>query len=222
MKLRIFGGHDSNVEQTKLQFQARRRDHQQTLEQGLAYSVSGGFNTSAFDHKGLFLAGGETAAVGDFISALERVLQVGLMVMHSTLHRQISQPSLSSGYALLISSNPPTHRYHATLLTISLWSSCIVQSLDCTLLPLSIRNPIILLSMIMCQALTSTQSFQQRAVCSDVKRGELCRRQQSFLPVKRFWKQPRPRPSTASSSISPLLKPSCSESSPSLLLVFLR
>ena len=50
--------------------------------QGLAYSVSGGFNTSAFDHKGLFIAGGETAAVGDFISALERVLQVAVSCGH--------------------------------------------------------------------------------------------------------------------------------------------
>lgn len=44
--------------------------------QGLAYSVSGGFNTTTVDHRGLFIAGGETAAAGDFILALERVLKV--------------------------------------------------------------------------------------------------------------------------------------------------
>ena len=59
--------------------------------QGLAYSVSGGFNTSAFDHKGLFLAGGETAAVGDFISALERVLQVNFgKVSPSSIHAHLA------------------------------------------------------------------------------------------------------------------------------------
>ena len=44
--------------------------------QGLAYSVSGGFNTGAIGHKGLFVATGETAAVGELINSLERVLQV--------------------------------------------------------------------------------------------------------------------------------------------------
>lgn len=44
--------------------------------QGLAYSVSGGFQTTAVDHRGLFVAGGETAAAGNFILALERVLLV--------------------------------------------------------------------------------------------------------------------------------------------------
>lgn len=53
--------------------------------QGLAYSVAGGFNTSTVDHKGLFVAGGETASVTSFISSLERSLQVSCAVNHPCL-----------------------------------------------------------------------------------------------------------------------------------------
>ncbi len=44
--------------------------------QGLAYSVSGGWNTTPADHVGLFVAGGETAKPVEFLAALQRVLQV--------------------------------------------------------------------------------------------------------------------------------------------------
>ena len=44
--------------------------------QGLAYSVSGGFDTSPVDHPGLFVAGGETAAPAEFLSLLRASLQV--------------------------------------------------------------------------------------------------------------------------------------------------
>jgi hypothetical protein len=45
--------------------------------QGLAYSVSGGWD-SPLDHPGLFVAGGETAAPAQFLDELQRVLQVAL------------------------------------------------------------------------------------------------------------------------------------------------
>ncbi|KAK9830103.1 hypothetical protein WJX72_009788 [[Myrmecia] bisecta] len=44
-------------------------------KEGLAYSVSGGWNTSAADHKGLFVAGGETAAPAEFLNLLQKALQ---------------------------------------------------------------------------------------------------------------------------------------------------
>ena len=44
--------------------------------QGLAYSVSGGWNTTPADHVGLFVAGGDTAKPAEFLTALQRVLQV--------------------------------------------------------------------------------------------------------------------------------------------------
>ncbi|KAK9842460.1 hypothetical protein WJX81_001228 [Elliptochloris bilobata] len=43
--------------------------------EGLAYSVSGGFDTSPVDHPGLFVAGGETAAPAEFLSLLRASLQ---------------------------------------------------------------------------------------------------------------------------------------------------
>ena len=43
--------------------------------QGLAYSVSGGWDTP-LDHPGLFAAGGNTAAPAQFLQQLQRVLQV--------------------------------------------------------------------------------------------------------------------------------------------------
>lgn len=43
--------------------------------EGLAYSVSGGWNTSHVDHVGLFVAGGETAAPAQLLSAMRTVLQ---------------------------------------------------------------------------------------------------------------------------------------------------
>lgn len=43
--------------------------------QGLAYSVSGGWDTP-LDHPGLFAAGGNTAAPAQFLEQLQRVLQV--------------------------------------------------------------------------------------------------------------------------------------------------
>ena len=46
------------------------------LSQGLAYSVSGGWDTP-LDHPGLFAAGGNTAAPAQFLEQLQRVLQVG-------------------------------------------------------------------------------------------------------------------------------------------------
>ena len=46
------------------------------LPQGLAYSVSGGWDTP-LDHPGLFAAGGNTAAPAQFLEQLQRVLQVG-------------------------------------------------------------------------------------------------------------------------------------------------
>lgn len=45
------------------------------LPQGLAYSVSGGWDTP-LDHPGLFAAGGNTAAPAQFLEQLQRVLQV--------------------------------------------------------------------------------------------------------------------------------------------------
>lgn len=44
-------------------------------KEGLAYSVSGGWNTTPADHVGLFVAGGETAKPAEFLTALQRVLQ---------------------------------------------------------------------------------------------------------------------------------------------------
>ncbi|KAA6423167.1 MAG: peptidase M16 domain [Trebouxia sp. A1-2] len=44
-------------------------------KEGLAYSVSGGWNTTPADHVGLFVAGGETAKPVEFLAALQRVLQ---------------------------------------------------------------------------------------------------------------------------------------------------
>lgn len=46
------------------------------MPQGLAYSVSGGWNTTPADHVGLFVAGGDTAKPAEFLAALRRVLQV--------------------------------------------------------------------------------------------------------------------------------------------------
>lgn len=43
--------------------------------QGLAYSVSGGWDTP-LDHPGLFAAGGNTAAPAQFLEQLQHVLQV--------------------------------------------------------------------------------------------------------------------------------------------------
>jgi len=51
--------------------------------QGLAYSVSGGWNTTPADHVGLFVAGGETAKPVEFLAALQRVLQVCLVTLIS-------------------------------------------------------------------------------------------------------------------------------------------
>ena len=45
------------------------------VPQGLAYSVSGGWDTP-LDHPGLFAAGGNTAAPAQFLEQLQRVLQV--------------------------------------------------------------------------------------------------------------------------------------------------
>ena len=47
------------------------------IGQGLAYSVSGGWNSSPLDHPGLFVAGGETASPAEFLTAVEKVLEVG-------------------------------------------------------------------------------------------------------------------------------------------------
>ena len=47
------------------------------MPQGLAYSVSGGWNTTPADHVGTFQAGGETAKPVEFLIALQRVLEVG-------------------------------------------------------------------------------------------------------------------------------------------------
>lgn len=44
-------------------------------KEGLAYSVSGGWNTTPADHVGIFVAGGETAKPVEFLAALQRVLQ---------------------------------------------------------------------------------------------------------------------------------------------------
>ena len=44
--------------------------------QGLAYSVSGGWNTTPVDHVGLFTAGGETAAPDRLLAALRTALEV--------------------------------------------------------------------------------------------------------------------------------------------------
>ena len=49
--------------------------------QGLAYSVSGGWNTTPADHVGTFVAGGETAKPVEFLAALQRVLQVSTQIM---------------------------------------------------------------------------------------------------------------------------------------------
>lgn len=40
-------------------------------QQGLAYSVSGAWVATPVDHPGLFVAGGETAAAGQFIQAVQ-------------------------------------------------------------------------------------------------------------------------------------------------------
>lgn len=44
--------------------------------QGLAYSVSGGWNTTPVDHAGLFTAGAETAAPDKLLAALRTALEV--------------------------------------------------------------------------------------------------------------------------------------------------
>lgn len=44
-------------------------------KEGLAYSVSGGWNTTPADHVGTFQAGGETAKPVEFLIALQRVLE---------------------------------------------------------------------------------------------------------------------------------------------------
>ena len=44
--------------------------------QGLAYSVAGGWNTTPADHVGTFVAGGETAKPVEFLTAMHRVLEV--------------------------------------------------------------------------------------------------------------------------------------------------
>lgn len=51
--------------------------------QGLAYSVSGGFDTSPVDHPGLFVAGGETAAPAEFLALLKASLQVSAKLLSS-------------------------------------------------------------------------------------------------------------------------------------------
>jgi len=50
-------------------------DENFALSQGLAYSVSGGWDTP-LDHPGLFAAGGNTAAPAQFLEQLQTVLQV--------------------------------------------------------------------------------------------------------------------------------------------------
>ena len=50
------------------------------LLQGLAYSVSGGWNTTPFDHVGLFTAGGETAAPAKLLRALRTALEVAVQI----------------------------------------------------------------------------------------------------------------------------------------------
>ena len=60
--------------------------------QGLAYSVSGGWNTTPADHVGLFVAGGETAKPVEFLAALQRLLQVCSGPMVSTCHQHMSMP----------------------------------------------------------------------------------------------------------------------------------
>ena len=55
-----------------------------TRAQGLAYSVSGGFDTPV-DHMGLFQAGGETASPAKFLAGLQRVLQVPVLIMPACL-----------------------------------------------------------------------------------------------------------------------------------------
>ena len=52
--------------------------------QGLAYSVSGGWNTAPIDHVGLFAAGGETATPDKLLAALRTALQVAGSMKQST------------------------------------------------------------------------------------------------------------------------------------------
>ena len=47
-------------------------------QQGLAYSVSGAWVATPVDHPGLFVAGGETAAAGQFIEAVQVGLWMGM------------------------------------------------------------------------------------------------------------------------------------------------
>ncbi len=58
--------------------------------QGLAYSVSGGFDTP-IDHVGLFTAGGETAAPAKFLAQLQRVLKVPPYPAGGTQHCEEKQ-----------------------------------------------------------------------------------------------------------------------------------
>ena len=53
--------------------------------QGLAYSVSGGWDTP-LDHPGLFAAGGNTAAPAQFLEQLQKVLQVRCSVSSPCHH----------------------------------------------------------------------------------------------------------------------------------------
>ena len=87
------------------------------IVQGLAYSVSGGWNTTPADHVGLFVAGGETAKPVEFLAALQRLLQVcaGPMVINSTC-----QPHMTSPFFLqlwIIAATPRT----AIRLSMSTW-----------------------------------------------------------------------------------------------------
>ena len=44
--------------------------------QGLAYSVSGSWSSTPIDHPGLFVGGGETANIADFLRLLKAAFQV--------------------------------------------------------------------------------------------------------------------------------------------------
>ena len=71
--------------------------------QGLAYSVSGGWNTTPADHVGLFVAGGETAKPVEFLAALQRLLQVcsSPMVFTSKCQCHMTNPILLQLWIML-------------------------------------------------------------------------------------------------------------------------
>lgn len=66
--------------------------------QGLAYSISGGWNTSPIDHPGLFVAGASTASPAELLDVLGSSLQVREGIAHSGQTYHGPMLLLNAGY----------------------------------------------------------------------------------------------------------------------------